>query len=143
MSKKYWLYFTTIVHLFVYGRLYDWFSSNINRFTMSYVYNSEFALSIVVIPFTTSLLFFKFASHKKIDKNYKIVRIIEKIIILYNIFCFVYFIFDRKMQLINKWLVIFSKLMLDKELNGMLSFGMIIIALVIFALYERLNNKIS
>lgn len=145
MNGKYWLYFTVFYHLILHSRLYNWFVKNINKFTMSYVYNEEFAILIIFVPFLVSIFLFKCGGNIKesLQKNkIKVIiyTFIEKIIMIYNVLGFAYCIVDRNFSFFSKYLFLLSKFVINNDIKNIVTVIYLIISLIIFALFKRFNK---
>ena len=44
--KRPWLFFSLIVHMLLYDRLYEWFDVNINQNTIPFSVNKTFAMCV-------------------------------------------------------------------------------------------------
>lgn len=143
MKIRYWMYFSTFVHMYLYGRLYDWFDFNINHNTIAFSQNRTFAITIICIPYIVSIVYFIVCENLKQDKinkahnekNNVLFDVLGYIIKTYNVLCLVYCIIDREFKIIENFLYKISKYVLVDD--KIVSFMLLLFGLIAFGLLER------
>lgn len=127
-----------ISNLYCYSRLFNWFDLNIGKYTISYSYTSTFVGYVVCIPFIVSILFLSIDENKINNKFYDIFINVIKI---YNILCFLYCLFDRKLELISEFLVYIAEYIVKDGNNVIANVFIIILSMIIFGIYDRFKNR--